>query len=611
MAERTAPGSAPAEARSVEAVSAPDADAFASWAAGLRERLAAEAVILAMGPRDTGPFTPCAEAFGSRRPGEALTTALDLVVAQRRPIVKSGFVEAGETSCAVGVPILMDGALHGAVAVQLPVRADLDLRRVVEDVEWALPAVRVRLLDQALQDGRLGQARARAAVELLSATLDEARWSVAAATAVTDLADRLGCDRVSYGIRRRLTSRVVALSHSGGFSRRSELVQRIADAMDEAIDQGQRLQLPEHGQDRLTLTAAHDALIAVGAPRAVLTVPLRRDGKVTGAMVFERAATNPFRAADVDLIEAVCGILGPVLEEKRLNDRSLPVKIGQSLGRGVTAVLGPRRAGLKALVVLAAVAGWMAWHTEAPFRITANARVEGAIRRVISAPMDGYVASAAALPGDTVAAGTVLATLDDRDIQLEIVRWQTVRAQRQREYDNALASRDRAASGIAASQISQADAELSLLQERLDRTQIRAPFDAIVLAGDLDQSVGAPVARGQVLYEIAPLDAYRIVLAVDERDLALVHAGLAGEVVLTALPGQSFQVETGQVTSVAGVEDGRNVFRVDASLVEPSSVLRPGMEGIAKIDIDERPLPLIWTRGLRDWARMALWRWQP
>lgn len=584
---------------------------MADWAAALRQKIPATALVLALGPRDTGPFDIVASDPEGGGPGAGLASALDLAVAQRKPIVKSGIFEAGETLCAVGVPVLLDGGLEGAVAVLVPVRADLDLRRVIEEVDWALPAIRLRLMARALAEGAATQARARTAVELLAATLDEPRWSVAASTAVTDLADRLGCDRVSYGIRRRLTSRVVALSHSGGFSRRSELVQRIADAMDEAIDQGQRLQMPEDGGARLTVTAAHDALIAVGSPRAVLTVPMRRDGRVVGAMVFERAAANPFRPDEVELIEATCAILGPVLEEKRLNDRALPVKALASLGHGMAAVFGPRRAGLKALLLLAVLAGALAWNTSAPFRITADARVEGAIRRVISAPLDGYVASASALPGDTVAAGTVLATLDDRDIQLEMARWQTQRAQRQREYENALAERERAAIGIAASQIAQADAELALLQERLDRTQIRAPFDAIVLAGDLDQSVGAPVTRGQLLYELAPLDAYRIVLSVDERDLALVRKGLEGEVVLTALPGQSFAVTTGQVTSVAGVQDGRNVFRVDAELVQPTDRLRPGMEGIAKIEIGEEPLPVIWTRGLRDWARMAIWRWQP
>jgi len=588
-----------------------ESSAYAAWIEALRTRLGADVTLLVLGARDTGPYRITACAPHTAQPGNGLVAAVDLAVAQRKPIVKSGYVEGGVTSCAIGVPVLMDGALHGVVAVQLPVSAELDLRRVVDEVNWALPAIQLRLLAQTLDAGEQRQARARAAVELLAGTLDEPRWSVAAATAVTDFADRLGADRVSLGRRRWRRSRVVALSHAGSFSRGSELVQRIADTMDEAIDQGSRIRLPEDADDPLTLTAAHVALIETGAPRAVLTIPLRREGRIVGAMVFERGANNPFRDNEVDLIEAVAGILGPVLEEKRLNDRALPVKTAASIARTGSAILGPRRAGLKALVVLAAAATVLAFQTETPFRITADARVEGAIRRVVAAPFDGYVASVAALPGDIVARGDILATLDDRDLKLELARWETVRAQRQREYETALSERDRAAIGIAATQINQAEAEIALLRERLSRTEMRAPFDGVILSGDLDQSVGAPVSRGQVLYEIAPLEDYRIVLSVDERDLAVVESGLKGAVVLTALPGRSFPIETRRITSVAGVKDGRNVFRVDAALSRPSDVLRPGMEGIAKIAVDDRPLPMIWTHDLRNWARLAIWRWMP
>ncbi|MEQ6248042.1 GAF domain-containing protein [Sulfitobacter sp. HNIBRBA3233] len=585
--------------------------AFSAWVNRLRAVLGADMAVLVLGPRDTGPYELNARAPDTAEPGEGLLAAVNLAIAQRKPIVKSGYQASGATRCAVGVPVLRDGALYGVVAVQLPVSADLDLRRVVDDVKWALPAIELRLLARDLDDGALTHARARTAVEILATTLDEPRWSVAAATAVTDFCDRLGCDRVSLGQRKGRKSRVVSLSHSGGFSRNSELVQRIADTMDEAIDQGGRIRMPQDADDPLMLTAAHAELIATGASRALLTVPLRRDGRVTGALVLERGGNNPFRDEEVDLVEAVAGILGPVLEEKRLNDRSLPVKALTATGSGLAFLLGPRKVGLKAILILAALGGWLAWNTVLPFQITADARVEGQIRRVVASPMDGYVASASAIPGDIVAEGDILASLDDRDLRLEIARWTTVRAQRQREYETALAERDRAAIGISATQISQADAEIALLEERLDRTEMRAPFDGVVLSGDLDQSVGAPVSRGQVLYEIAPIDSYRIVLSVDERDLALVEDGLTGEVVLTALPGQRIRIETGSVTSVAGVEDGRNVFRVDARLGEQSAVLRPGMEGIARITVDDRPLPVIWTHRLRSWARMAIWRWWP
>ena len=44
--------------------------------------------------------------------------------------------------------------------------------------------------------------------------------------------------------------------------------------------------------------------------------------------------------------------------------------------------------------------------------------------------------------------------------------------------------------------------------------------------------------RGQVLFEIAPLDSYRLVVQVDERDIAGVAVGQHGRLTLSGLPGE-------------------------------------------------------------------------
>jgi hypothetical protein len=41
----------------------------------------------------------------------------------------------------------------------------------------------------------------------------------------------------------------------------------------------------------------------------------------------------------------------------------------------------------------------------------------------------------------------------------------------------------------------------------------------VVVKGDLSQSLGAAVERGNVLFELAPLDSYRVIMKVDERDI--------------------------------------------------------------------------------------------
>ena len=150
-----------------------------------------------------------------------------------------------------------------------------------------------------------------------------------------------------------------------------------------------------------------------------------------------------------------------------------------------------------------------------------------------------------------------------------------------------------------------------LLDDQLAHTRVLSPFDGIVVSGDLSQSLGSPVEKGKVLFEIAPLDSYRVVLEVDERDIADVQVGQRGHLLLSAFPSEPVDVTVEKVTPVSTANEGRNFFRVEATLDQPHDRLRPAMEGAGKIEIDRRLLVWIWTHQVVDWVRLAVWSWMP
>jgi multidrug efflux pump subunit AcrA (membrane-fusion protein) len=164
---------------------------------------------------------------------------------------------------------------------------------------------------------------------------------------------------------------------------------------------------------------------------------------------------------------------------------------------------------------------------------------------------------------------------------------------------------------ILRAQIDQATAELELAEEALRRTSVVAPFDGIVLEGDLDRSLGSPVERGDVLFELAPLEGYRVIVEVDGRDIADVASGQGGRLTLAAFPDRPLAFVVERITPISTALDGRNFFRVEAMLDNPGRDLRPGMEGIAKIDAGRRRLLWIWTHELIDWLRLRLWSFLP
>jgi RND family efflux transporter MFP subunit len=230
---------------------------------------------------------------------------------------------------------------------------------------------------------------------------------------------------------------------------------------------------------------------------------------------------------------------------------------------------------------------------------------------MIVASMPGYVAEANVRAGDLVSEGQVLARLDDKDLRLEQRKWLSEKSQLQKEYREAMAEHDGARVSILQAQLERAAAQLELTEEYLARTNVIAPLSGIVIKGDLSQSLGVPVERGQSLFEVAPLDAYRVMLEVDEREIGVLQPGQTGRLALAGFPGQRLSFVVDRITPVSTTEDGRNFFTVEGRLQETPELLRPGMQGVGKIDTGQRKLVWVWTHGLVDWLRLWTWSRSP
>ncbi len=87
--------------------------------------------------------------------------------------------------------------------------------------------------------------------------------------------------------------------------------------------------------------------------------------------------------------------------------------------------------------------------------------------------------------------------------------------------------------------------------------------------------------------------------------------GQKGSLITNALPDEPFTFVVDKLTPIAEAKAGRNSFRVEGLLTENSDRLRPGMEGVAKIDIGRRRLIWIWTHSLIDWLRIWAWQYVP
>jgi RND family efflux transporter MFP subunit len=362
----------------------------------------------------------------------------------------------------------------------------------------------------------------------------------------------------------------------------------------------------ESGQDK-SATRAHEQLLRVDGNGSVCTLPLRADGESVGALILIRDRSNAFDEITVDLIGGIADRVGPLIHLKQRESRSGWDNSVQTLRAWFGRFFGAGHLRLKAMAAACILVLSMLMLIQTDHRVSAVSSVEGALQQAVVAPFTGYLSSANARAGDQVGEGQVLAVLDDRDLLLEHEKWSTERDKHSKEYQQALAVRDRAKVSVMSARIAQAEAQLRLVDEQLQRTKLRAPFAGVLVSGDLSRALGAPVERGQLLFEIVPSEGYHVTLEVDEHDVAAVETGQQASLRLTGMPDETIPLRISHIFPVASADAGSNHFRVEGKLESRPAGLRPGMQGVAKIVVGRASLLTVWTASLLD--RLRLWVW--
>lgn len=511
---------------------------------------------------------------------------------------------SGEACDTIAHPLALGANKDGVIVLQVASRSQARQQNIVQQIQDAATWYTF-FLSQNLSTGKN---RLVTVVELLAASLEHNFFQEAATDVMTELANGFSCDRVCIGFLNGHSVAVSAVSHSASFEKRSGFITATGEAMYEAITQNCSILYPAP-PEAVVVTRDHASLATEHGKATILTIPFVVGGTIAGAILAERSLAIPFSQQEKEEIELITSLVGPVLMVRHRDEQSLHRRIASSFRRQLEHLLGTGHLGLKVCAIALPIVLLLLFFCRGEYHITGAARLEALTQRVVVASQDGFIANANVRPGDMVHEGDVLGSLDDRDLKLMQQKGASQLDQLQTEYRESLAKHDRAKVGIIHAKIMQAEAQLDLVSEQLLRVLFTAPFDGQIVSGDLSQSLGSPVTRGQILFKVAPLSNYRIIIKVDEREIGDIQVGQQGNLVLSGMPEKllPFKVET--ITPVSITEQGLNFFQIEAQLQQQSDLLRPGMEGIAKIDIGPRRLMWIWTHELVDWLRLKLWSW--
>jgi multidrug resistance efflux pump len=465
-------------------------------------------------------------------------------------------------------------------------------------------------------------ARAQAAafkrlLEVQAALVDARTHRQAAARLVERLAQLLRYDEVAVAFLKG--GRLQDMVRSGGAPGDPGLpeVRAMYAAMHEALDQRASVATPAPLSENLPrIRAAQDRLVEEqgGAVACVLlSRPADADSELTGTrepagVICVRrhgAQARRIGSREIAWLEHAAAFASPVLGLLAQRERSLRWRLRE---RWET-LPGARHRQLRLAVALGgalAVAGLLLWPMT--HEVGGRARVEGAVQRVVVAPAAGFLKQAHVRPGDTVKAGQLLVELAEEDLLLERERLASQSVQFESALAEANAKSDRAQVMIQLARLQQARAQLSLVESQLERIRLHAPFDAVVVQGDLSQRLGAPLKEGEELLTLAPVGRYRVIVEVDEQDIARVQQGQPGSLALAALPWKTLALTVRHVSPMASTVEGRNVFEVEAEVADPPAELRPGLSGSGRVEIGQRALLAGWATDLARALRRAWWK---
>jgi multidrug efflux pump subunit AcrA (membrane-fusion protein) len=250
------------------------------------------------------------------------------------------------------------------------------------------------------------------------------------------------------------------------------------------------------------------------------------------------------------------------------------------------------------------------------YKVTSEFVLEIESKRIISAPLESDLTAVHVEPGDEVKAGTLLANLNDRELSLQL--WKSRAAYNRAEFEKDQFLSDSTKINEykqSAARMNEAKADIELLEYQIKRAAIKSSIDGVVLQGDWKDKVGGVIKKGDAMFEVASLDEVIAILRVAESDIDQIQEQLQlnqgkmtiGRLATRAKPEIKFDMVIEKIIPYAGPHNNKNVFEVRARLTNPQLWLRPGMEGLAHIEVGKRPIYWIITHRVMDSIRLWLW----
>jgi Barrel-sandwich domain of CusB or HlyD membrane-fusion len=522
----------------------------------------------------------------------------------------------------VGVPLRSGDDHLGAVQLWFPASSDAkklaELALMLQALMTELgPRLRARQMRELGAQSQRQQQLLQMAQDL-TGQLDPAS---AARLATAHARELLGINRVSLLIQEGDRWRVIGISGQPQVETRSEPVTRMI----------QLAQKQAGDQTHVITVASASSYFAGTQMQSAALVPLRdgAEGRQLGVMLCESTdvatfgpegkATDP-RPPSLALAQWLADLTGRSLRAALVHE-SLPLApLLAKLGywREVTTRTQRQRWFTWTLVVLGLLMIGLLWPLQV--KIEGDCTLLPRQRALITTEAAGRVDEVLVKEGERVKKDQLIAKLDTRRLQTELDSSVQARKRLEAEAERQRGQGKEALARIAALE-AQATAETEKrLRLEIDLAALRSPMDGVLMTKDVHLRSGTFLQAGEMFAEVATVDAWDLRLEIAEADIAEIQEALVEETpraVHYLLYTQSSRPLTAELESPEQISPALHsskeggVFSVTLPKValptDLQPLMRPGLTGRAKIELDRRASGRVLLRKFTRWLQMRWW----
>ena len=422
-----------------------------------------------------------------------------------------------------------------------------------------------------------------------------------------EIADRLHAERVSLGWLKHDYIQLKAISHTDRFEKKMQVIQDLEAAMEEAYEQDASILIPSP-ENRSLSTRAQEHFSKSYNAGCLLSVPIRENDEIIAIITCERTK-QPFTDLDASEIHLVTTLTSARLLDLYQRSNWFGARMARKARKILGKLLGFEHTWAKFFGIVGIALVLFATLVPLQYKVSSPAILKTDKIIYLTAPFDGYIDSVCVKPGDIVYKGQELLRLDQKELKLEEANLLAEEQNNRREIQKAQADQQLADMRIHQAQLAQTLAKLQTVRYKLSKSVILATADsAIIVEGDLQKKLGAPVNQGSELFQMALIENIYVEVDVNEIEIDNIQVGSDGLLAVKSHPEQTFHFRSKRIDPSATIKDQENVFLVRGEFTQKTpSWFRPGMTGIAKIYSDKKTLWWILSHQAIDYLRLKLW----